>query len=65
MKLRGLLVGMLLVSSLSMARAHDYWLKPDGDRIRLVYGDAAKVEPYDQRVIQSVRGVGTDGTAAC
>lgn len=63
MKHRTVVIGLLLASVLSVAWAHDYWLKPDGARIRLVYGDAAKVEPYDRRVVKSVAGVRADGTA--
>ena len=57
--MKKLILLLLLLSAPTWA--HDFWLKPDGGGVVMIYGEAGESEPYKADMIKSVMGWATGG----
>lgn len=58
---KGLLTLLTLVFVAAPAWAHEFWLRPDGDKIVLLYGHPEEAETYTPEVLRAVTAKTGDG----
>lgn len=58
---KGLLTLLTLALVSSPAWAHEFWLKPDGEKIVLLYGHPEENETYTPKVLRAITAQSSNG----